>query len=142
MLLPMQFKIVPRRPRRILVEASLQSFFFIVRGNQHHTPKLSSYPLEAYQKNLACIPMASADHEPNAVQVSKTTDGITTITISRKHRRNAVGQCQNHTERSSNMTLTLRAFCRNRWPNSPETIRSIHQLRKRSNTESLRLLRR
>lgn len=34
--------------------------------------------------------MASTDQEPNAVQVSKTADGITTITISRKHRRNAV----------------------------------------------------
>ncbi|KAH8585768.1 ClpP/crotonase-like domain-containing protein [Bisporella sp. PMI_857] len=31
-----------------------------------------------------------ADSEPNAVQVSKTLDGITTITINRHHRRNAV----------------------------------------------------
>lgn len=30
------------------------------------------------------------DSEPNAVQVSKTDDGITTITINRPHRRNAI----------------------------------------------------
>lgn len=34
--------------------------------------------------------MASTDNEPQSVQVSQTDDGITTITISRKHRRNAV----------------------------------------------------
>lgn len=50
--------------------------------------------------------MASADHEPNAVQVSKTADGITTITMSRKHRRNAVGQYGNNISRHSNMALT------------------------------------
>ena len=33
---------------------------------------------------------ASFDKEPNAVQVSKTADGITTITMNREHRRNAV----------------------------------------------------
>lgn len=31
-----------------------------------------------------------ADTEPNSVQVSKTSDGITTITINRLHRRNAI----------------------------------------------------
>ncbi|KAF4984196.1 hypothetical protein FDECE_17136 [Fusarium decemcellulare] len=31
-----------------------------------------------------------ADTEPQAVQVTKTTDGITTITINRQHRRNAI----------------------------------------------------
>ncbi|CZT14450.1 related to 3-hydroxybutyryl-CoA dehydratase [Ramularia collo-cygni] len=34
--------------------------------------------------------MTSIDKEPDSVQVSQTADGITTITISRKHRRNAV----------------------------------------------------
>lgn len=34
--------------------------------------------------------MASIDNEPDAVKVTKTAKGITTITISRKHRRNAV----------------------------------------------------
>lgn len=34
--------------------------------------------------------MASIDNEPHSVKVSRTDDGITTITISRKHRRNAV----------------------------------------------------
>ena len=50
--------------------------------------------------------MASADHEPNAVQVSKTADGVTTITISRKHRRNAVGQYLVHIAKQSNVLLT------------------------------------
>ncbi|KAF5013871.1 hypothetical protein FDECE_152 [Fusarium decemcellulare] len=31
-----------------------------------------------------------SDTEPNAIQVSKTADGITTITINRAHRRNAI----------------------------------------------------
>lgn len=34
--------------------------------------------------------MASIDNEPDAVKVTKTAKGITTITISREHRRNAV----------------------------------------------------
>lgn len=34
--------------------------------------------------------MASPDHEPNAVHVSKTAKGITTIAISRPQRRNAI----------------------------------------------------
>lgn len=33
---------------------------------------------------------SSFDKEPNAVLVTKTTDGITTITINREHRRNAI----------------------------------------------------
>ncbi|KAE8376032.1 ClpP/crotonase-like domain-containing protein [Aspergillus bertholletiae] len=33
---------------------------------------------------------SSFDTEPNAVQVIKTTEGITTITMNRKHRRNAI----------------------------------------------------
>jgi hypothetical protein len=44
--------------------------------------------------------MASEDHEPNAVQVSTTADGITTIIISRKHRRNAVGQYAKYREKN------------------------------------------
>jgi hypothetical protein len=50
--------------------------------------------------------MASVDHEPNAVQVSKTAKGITTITLSREHRRNAVG------EESSNHNIQSRVICR------------------------------
>lgn len=40
--------------------------------------------------------MAFVDHEPNAVRVSKAAEGITTITISREHRRNAVGKYEGY----------------------------------------------
>jgi hypothetical protein len=50
--------------------------------------------------------MTSTDHEPTAVQVSKTADGITTIIISREHRRNAVGQYKESTEKLPKEALT------------------------------------
>lgn len=87
MLLLTQFEIEPRRASSILI----RSFFLMIVWEHSHVLDPSSYLLENYQKSRACVSMASTDHEPNAVQVSKTADGITTITISRKHRRNAVG---------------------------------------------------
>lgn len=50
----------------------------------------SNQPLPTSNRNMTGIYPTSFDKEPNAVQVTKTAEGITPIAASRPHRRNAV----------------------------------------------------